>query len=112
MRNHTRFGSPLLLLVSAIGVASFLYPFFLPAMAGVGARAMRGGIEIPLLFTGVGIVCLLLIVVQLQHGLAGGDHGISKMIALLGILVALDATLRLVPTLLGDLKPMRRTVEV
>ena len=47
----TRKPSPLLTLVSLIGMASFLYPFFLPAVAGVGARSARGGIEVPLVFT-------------------------------------------------------------
>lgn len=102
MRKFTQLGSPLLLLlVCLVGAASFLYPFFLPALAGVGVEPVRGGVEIPILFTGLGIGCLALILLMLQDGLAGGDRGISKMIALLGILVALDATLRLVPTLLG-----------
>jgi energy-coupling factor transport system substrate-specific component len=91
----------LLVLVSLAGAASFLYPFFLPGLAGIGGQPARGGIEIPLLFTGVGLVCLLLILVLLQDRAGGGPQGISKVVALLGMLVALDASLRLVPTVLG-----------
>jgi hypothetical protein len=42
----------MVLLMSAIGIASFLYPFFLPVLAGVDARAGRGGIETPLALHG------------------------------------------------------------
>ena len=93
--------SPLLLLISLIGVASFLYPFFLPALAGVGARSARGGIEVPLVFTALGLACLLVILLEVQGRAGIGGQGASKLVALLGILVAVDATLRLVPSLLG-----------
>lgn len=104
MQPTRRLGSPLLLLTSLIGAASFLYPFFLPALAGVGARPVRGGIEIPLLFTALGCLCLFLVLALLQDGLEGSGQGaphVSKLVALLGVLVALDAALRLVPTFLG-----------
>ena len=97
----TRKPSPLLLTVSLIGVASFLYPFFLPALAGVGGRSARGGIEVPLVFTALGLACLLVILLEVQGRAGIGDRGASKLVALLGILVAVDATLRLVPSLLG-----------
>ncbi len=93
--------SPLLLVVSLIGVASFLFPFFLPVLAGVGARTARGGIEVPLVFTALGLACLLVILLEVQGHAGIGDRGASKLVALLGVLVAIDATLRLVPTLLG-----------
>jgi energy-coupling factor transport system substrate-specific component len=90
-----------LIVVSLVGAASFLYPFFLPALAGIGVRAARGGIEVPLLFTALGASCLLLLLLEAQERAGSGDRGASKLVALLGILVAVDATLRLVPTLLG-----------
>ena len=99
LSGRARFGSPLVLLASAVGAASFLYPFLLPALAGVGSQAGHGGVEVPLLFSAVGLVCLLVI---LTRGPArAGTPGGSKLVALLGMLVAVDATLRLVPTLLG-----------
>jgi energy-coupling factor transport system substrate-specific component len=90
-----------LILISLVGAASFLYPFFLPGLAGVGARAARGGIEVPLVFTALGVACLLVLLLVLQEQVGAGRHGASKLVALLGMLVAVDATLRLVPTLLG-----------
>jgi len=90
-----------LLLVTLVGIASFLYPFFLPALAGIGERPVRGGIEIPLVFTALGASCLLVLLLDLQGRAGLGDRGASKLVALLGMLVAVDATLRLVPTLLG-----------
>ena len=99
MTTRWRFGSLLVLFASLIGAASFLYPFFLPALAGVGARPARGGIEVPLLFSALGIVCLF--AALLEASSSAGEHGASKLVALLGMLVATDATLRLVPTLLG-----------
>lgn len=93
--------SPLLVIVSVIGVTSFLYPFFLPTLAGVGSRAARGGIEIPLVFSALGAACLLVLMLEVQRDTAMGARGASKLVALLGVLVAVDATLRLVPTLLG-----------
>ncbi|MFW6074800.1 MAG: ECF transporter S component [Chloroflexota bacterium] len=95
-----RTGTVLIGIASLLGVASFLYPFFLPLIAGMGARPERAGIETPLLFTALGLLCLLLILALVQET-PGGEHGASKMVALLGILVAVDATLRLIPTLLG-----------
>jgi energy-coupling factor transport system substrate-specific component len=97
----SRVPSPLLLLISLIGAASFLYPFFLPALAGVGARTARGGIEVPLVFTALGLACLLVMLLEVQGRAGIGDRGASKLVALLGMLVAVDATLRLVPSLLG-----------
>src|SRR3990170_1450575 len=94
-------GSPPLIVVSLIGGGSFFYPFFLPAPAGVGARTARGGIEVPLVFTALGLACLLVILLEVQGRAGIGGRGASKLVALLGILVAVDATLRLVPSLLG-----------
>ena len=93
-------GVIVLAIASVVGVASFLYPFLLPALAGVGVRTARGGIEVPLLFTVIGVLALALILLQLQEGLGAGG-GASRHLALLGALVAVDASLRLMPTLLG-----------
>ena len=99
LSGRSRFGSPLVLLASAVGAASFLYPFILPALAGVGHQPGRSGIEVPLLFSALGLLCLLVILTQ--GPARAGTPGGSKLVALLGMLVAVDATLRLVPTLLG-----------
>jgi len=104
-------GVLVLALATLVGVASFLYPFLLPALAGVGVRTARGGIEVPLLFTALGMLALLLILMQLQESMGGASAsgtpasgypgGTTRHLALLGALVAVDASLRLMPTLLG-----------
>ena len=101
MRATARAGSPLVLLMSVAGVASFLYPFFLPLLSEAGSRPVRAGIETPLLFTAIGGLCLLVILLEIQGSAQRIDHGASKLVALLGVLVATDATLRLIPTVLG-----------
>ncbi len=92
--------SPLVLVASAAGAIAFLYPFILPALAGPERRSGRG-IEVPLLFALLALVCLATIVVEVQGRAAGHGPARSKMVALLGVLVALDAALRLLPSLLG-----------
>lgn len=97
----TRRANGVVLVASLVGLAAFLYPFLLPAFRqgaapdpGVGAAAA------PLVFALVTALCLLAIVAQL----AGADEvsgASSKTVALLGVLVAIDATLRLAPSFLG-----------
>lgn len=99
-RSGNRTGVVILALATLVGAASFLYPFLLPALAGVGVRTARGGIEAPLLFTAIGVLALLLILSQLQESM-DTDGGTSRHLALLGALVAVDASLRLMPTVLG-----------
>jgi energy-coupling factor transport system substrate-specific component len=101
MRERHIPGAIVLGAASLIGAASFLYPFFLPALAGIGTRPVRGGIEVSLLFTALGVLALLLLLIQLQERVGDGGAGSTKLLALLGALVAVDASLRLMPTLLG-----------
>jgi energy-coupling factor transport system substrate-specific component len=93
-------GSPLILLASAVGVLAFLYPFLLP-LVGEPERIAQRGIEVPLLFALLALTCLLVIIFDAQSRTTGYGPSASKMVALLGVLVALDAALRLVPSLLG-----------
>jgi len=85
------------LVASLIGLVAFLYPFLLPAVAPADDRTAHAA-DAPLLFAAVAGLCLLAIVADL-----GGAHGpgTAKTVALLGVLVATDATLRLVPSVLG-----------
>ncbi|MGI8643008.1 MAG: ECF transporter S component [Thermomicrobiales bacterium] len=78
------------------GILSFLYPFLLPLIAGPPTTADHDAAA-PLIFALITAVSLLAIVVEV------GDARLAsaKMVALLGVLVAIDATLRLVPTFLG-----------
>lgn len=105
-----RRGSPLIWLASLIGLLTFLYPFILPAL-GRPERLSGRGIDVSLLFALLAGVCLVTIVLDVQEGGGGGGHpglpasaagaATSKMVALLGVLVAVDAALRLIPSFLG-----------
>lgn len=90
---------------SAVGLAAFGYPFLLPALAEVGLEAGAGAprtAEAPILLAALAGLALLAAAAELGHlGVGGGAGGASKLVALLGALVAIDATLRLVPTFLG-----------
>lgn len=86
---------------STIGLAAFFYPF---AVSGVStltdAEQSARSSQAPLIFAALTVACLAAILAELSAG-AGGGADASKTVALLGVLVAIDATLRLMPTLLG-----------
>ena len=96
---HGRAASIVVLIVaSVVGLLCFIYPFVLPV-----ATEQRTGQDgqagfTPLLFAAVGGICTLVMLVTVtdQQG-----HSRSREVALLGVLVAVDATLRLVPSVLG-----------
>ncbi len=92
--------SLLVLLMSVAGGLTILYPFLLP-LFGQQERLAQRGIEVPLLFALLSAICLLTILVQIQRSATGPGASQSKFVALLGVLVATDAALRLIPTLLG-----------
>ncbi len=92
--------SPLVLFAGVVGALTLLYPFLLPAL-GSPERIAGHGILVPVLFSLLAVVCLLTIVLDVQRGVTGLGASGSKMIALLGVLVAADASLRLIPSLLG-----------
>src|SRR5687768_1070362 len=86
---------------SLVGVAAFLYPFLLPVVDrtdDAGAHAA----DAPLVFAGLSVLCLLAALATLgQAGFGPAAGATAKSVALLGVLVATDATLRLAPSLLG-----------
>ncbi len=81
------------------GLLAFLYPFVLPGISQATDDAAAHTGAAPLLFAGVTIVSLLATLITISDDQAG--VGRSKTIALLGVLVAIDATLRLVPSIAG-----------
>ncbi len=95
-----RHPSLLVLLISLVGGLTILYPFLLP-LFGQQQRLAQRGIEVPLLFALLSAICLLTILVQIQRSATGPGAAQSKFVALLGVLVATDAALRLIPTILG-----------
>lgn len=87
-----------LAVASAIGLGCFLYPFFLaPSQRADGGNQAHVGLA-PVLFAAVGGVCLVAMLVTLAEERPVSR---SRSVALLGVLVAIDATLRLAPSLLG-----------
>ena len=88
-----------IVVASFVGLCGFLYPFLLPAVAQGGNEARARASSAPYLLAIITMLCLIAIVVELEHGQANGSA--SKTVALLGTLVAIDATLRMVPTFLG-----------
>lgn len=85
----------LTLLLSVIGIVAFLYPFFFAALAASDAIAARAT-DAPIIFGLLMPLVLLLIVAEL-----GGRHMNAKIVAVLGVLTAINALLRF-PTSLGD----------
>lgn len=92
--------STLVLIVASLaGLGAFLYPFILPGLRQVQDENAAHSGAAPLIFAGVTVLCLVatLVTISDEHG----GVGRSKTVALLGMLVAIDATLRLVPSMAG-----------
>lgn len=88
-----------LLAASLIGLVGFFSPLLLPLGQHTGADTDAHANDAPILFALVTVCSLIVMMVVISD-----DHGgvaRSKTIALLGVLVAVDATLRVVPSLLG-----------
>ncbi len=86
-----------LAVTSLIGVAAFLSPFWLARTRTVGADRTAHGSDAPLLFALVGMLCLIVLLIET----GGGADPDAKRVALLGVLVAANAALRLIPGIFG-----------
>jgi energy-coupling factor transport system substrate-specific component len=74
-----------------VGVVSFVYPFFVPQQES-GLQAMAHAQDAPFIFIVLVALCLGAVVGNLGSGQMNG-----KIVAMLGILSAINAVLRLVP---------------
>lgn len=91
----------LVAVATVVGVAAFLYPFLLPAISPSSETSARAG-DAPILFALLTLLCLVAIAIELDPaGERLGGVSASKLVALLGVLVAANASLRLIPTFLG-----------
>lgn len=93
MRRNALYGHLVLVLASLIGVAAFLYPFFL--MSGAGAISPEQAMQLqeaPLLTFLIVLLCLAAILATLGSGAMN-----AKMMAILGMLTAVNAVLRALP---------------
>jgi energy-coupling factor transport system substrate-specific component len=99
LRTERALSGAILALASALGLGAFLYPFFLPGLSSTGMTpSLRSGAGVahandaPLLF----VLLLLLSLVSVLAAMTGRQMT-SKLVALLGILTALNAMLRTIP---------------
>jgi energy-coupling factor transport system substrate-specific component len=81
----------ILTLATLLGGVAFLYPFFI-AHAQEGHSFMAHAADAPLTFLILLLLCLVVVVANLETRQMN-----SKIVAVLGILVAINATLRLIP---------------
>ncbi len=81
----------ILTIASLIGLGSFLYPFFSPQQ-GEGFGTMAHAQDAPLIFALLVILCLAAVLSSLSSGMMN-----AKLIAILGVLTAVNAVLRGVP---------------
>jgi energy-coupling factor transport system substrate-specific component len=80
-------------LASLIGLGAFLYPFFLPGLPSAGASGMSAHAnDAPLLTVVLLVLCLTAVFANLT-----GRQMTSKLVAVLGVLTAVNAVLRAVP---------------
>lgn len=86
----------LLLVISLVGLAAFLYPFFQPG--GAEAVASAHVQDAPLMFV---VLVVLSLGTMLSNMVSTGGGISSKMIAVLGVLTAINAVLRAVPGPVG-----------
>ncbi|MHB1296193.1 MAG: ECF transporter S component [Anaerolineae bacterium] len=84
--------SLILLVAGLLGLAAFLYPFFQPNMAQGSASSMAHGQDAPLVMIVLVVFCLGAVLATLGTGAMN-----SKLVAMLGVLVAINAVLRAVP---------------
>jgi energy-coupling factor transport system substrate-specific component len=81
----------ILTLATLLGAVAFLYPFFM-SQARQGHSFMAHTADAPLTFLILLMLCLVVVVANLETRQMN-----SKIVAVLGILVAINATLRLIP---------------
>ncbi len=89
-----RWLSPLLDIFSTvIGLAAFLYPFWLPVLSQTGVTGQAHAADAPLMLTLLVGVCFVVMLLEAQD-----QAGSAKLMALVGMLVALNSMLRFIET--------------
>ena len=93
------FQNATLLAVSIAGLLAFFLPFAISALPNGDDQVSPRTIEASLLLALIVGGSLIITVAELVRGPGTGSH--ARSVALLGALVAIDATLRLVPSFVG-----------
>src|SRR5215212_400753 len=88
-----------LVIVSIAGLLAFFLPFLISALPNSNVEGSSRTVEASLLLALIVGGSLVITVAELVRGPGAGNH--ARSVALLGALVAIDATLRLVPSFLG-----------
>jgi energy-coupling factor transport system substrate-specific component len=86
-----------LLLASLLGLAAYLYPFWLPAPAP-GGDAVAHAADAPLLLAALGLMIVVALAAE-ASAMPGGSS--ARLVACLGVLVAVNSALRLLPSVGG-----------
>jgi energy-coupling factor transport system substrate-specific component len=103
LRTERALSGAILALASVLGLGAFLYPFFMPSLSGAGmapapeqhtgaGAGVAHANDAPLIFVLVLLLCLVAVLTAMT-----GRQMTSKLVALLGILTALNAMLRTIP---------------
>lgn len=88
-----------LLAASMLGIVAFAFPFLVSAMPSARGASGTRSVEASLLLGAIVAGVLIIAIGELVRGSQAGS--VSRSVALLGALVAVDAALRLAPTFLG-----------
>jgi energy-coupling factor transport system substrate-specific component len=92
-------GNGTLLIVSLAGLFAFGLPFIVSAMPGLPGEPSASPVNASVLLALIVGGSLIIAAAELARGPSSGN--LARSVALLGALVAIDATLRLIPSFLG-----------
>jgi energy-coupling factor transport system substrate-specific component len=90
----------LVVLASLSGLIALIYPLVIPLLPVPAGAELSRNVATPLVFTVVAVLSLGTVIAELAGGSPSHPNA-AKVAALLGALVAIDACLRLVPSLGG-----------
>jgi len=88
----TLLNAGILLAASVLGLLSLLYPFFIPPAQVEGSLPVAHAMDAPVTFIALVVLCLGAVVANLM-----GRQMNSKVMAVLGVLTAMNAVLRAIP---------------
>jgi energy-coupling factor transport system substrate-specific component len=86
----------LMAVANLVGLAAFLYPFFYGSREPSAMQELAHAQDAPLVFIVLLVICLAVVIVSLESRRMD-----AKVVAILGVLIALNAAMRLVPGLAG-----------
>lgn len=82
-------------MTTIVGIVAFLYPFWLPSLSATQSTANAHNNDATLILTVIIVLCFALVLLEVQSQAIN-----TKSVALLGILIAMNATLRFVDSFL------------